>query len=270
MFSFSSTKDTFISITIIGAIIIFGFTLAGGLSSFQPQIPPAETKHYLLVDGPDESKDPSLQLKTLTFIPTGCNPGYLSSGEPYILYATSPSPDGVAGPGQQIKLWYSDELALTLGDGAVSAMKNHPSDHVVNPQIGNQAKRDTQGFPIFPAIFLSDVTSDPNNVIGSAQQGGTPYPPSEVYGTWKAANAKNPQKNGWKLPAGADPFPAKSSLAPLPNHKIENEFSAEIIWNVNSLPLVSGHTYVVQFVLHDGDQNKNGGDLGIGCTTIRD
>jgi hypothetical protein len=29
-----------------------------------------------------------------------------------------------------------------------------------------------------------------------------------------------------------------------------------------------GHAYRVQFMVHDGDQNKVGGDVGQGCATV--
>ena len=35
-----------------------------------------------------------------------------------------------------------------------------------------------------------------------------------------------------------------------------------------SLGLVAGHTYRLQFMVHDGDQNKTGGDVGEGCTVV--
>ena len=51
-------------------------------------------------------------------------------------------------------------------------------------------------------------------------------------------------------------------------------YGAEVRWNVNSLrlngqPLISGHTYRLQFIVHDGDQNKTGGDVGQACSLLK-
>src|SRR5262249_47206772 len=57
-------------------------------------------------------------------------------------------------------------------------------------------------------------------------------------------------KNNMNLGAGADPAPAG----------IANEgFGAEARWNVALTP---GHSYRLQVLVHDGDQNKTGGDSG--------
>ena len=47
----------------------------------------------------------------------------------------------------------------------------------------------------------------------------------------------------------------------------------EARWNVsdlscNGVPLQKGHTYRMQFMVHDGDQNKTGGDVGQACATV--
>lgn len=148
-------------------------------------------------------------------------------------------------------------------------MKVHPADTINNPQVGMISKRDTQGFPLFPTLFITDVTNDPGNTSGDAQHGGTPIPPDTIYGSWKAAGGKNPTQNGWNLPTGADPFPAQPiQLTTTTNRKIENQYGSEIIWAIDNLHLTAGHSYRAQFVVHDGDLNKDGGDIGIGCMTI--
>jgi len=69
----------------------------------------------------------------------------------------------------------------------------------------------------------------------------------------------DPPKNNWNLGAGADPVPAGLS----------NEgYGAEIIWDVAQLGLQAGHTYRLQFMVHDGDQNKTGGDSGEDCVNV--
>jgi hypothetical protein len=68
----------------------------------------------------------------------------------------------------------------------------------------------------------------------------------------------DPAKNDWDLDGG-DPPPAG----------LKNEgYGAEAVWNVAELGLIPGHTYRLYFMVHDGDQNKTGGDVGQGCTTI--
>jgi hypothetical protein len=37
---------------------------------------------------------------------------------------------------------------------------------------------------------------------------------------------------------------------------------------LNNLPLIAGHQYRIQFIAHDGDQNKQGGDVGQACLNV--
>src|SRR5262249_25853332 len=104
------------------------------------------------------------------------------------------------------QLWYSDEHALALGVGSVTVktsagstitnyditpMSGNPSA-AHNPAVGtmastgDQAGNDTSGRPMTPTLWISDTTFDPNNRSGDWQWGGTPYYPSDVFGTWKA------------------------------------------------------------------------------------
>ena len=45
-------------------------------------------------------------------------------------------------------------------------------------------------------------------------------------------------------------------------------YGVEARWNVNHLPLQPGHVYRMQFMVHDGDQTKTGGDVGQACMTV--
>ncbi|HEY4953781.1 MAG TPA: hypothetical protein VII02_02735, partial [Gemmatimonadaceae bacterium] len=45
-------------------------------------------------------------------------------------------------------------------------------------------------------------------------------------------------------------------------------YSAEVVWSIASLGLDPTHYYRVQMMVHDGDQNKGGGDVGQACITI--
>lgn len=227
--------------------------------------------------------------------------------EAAVLRGFSPERTITAAPGTTIKVWYNDEHALLLGvrqvrvktaagttttDYPVSAMTANP-DAAIAPQVGttaldgDQAGTDTascDGFadrcdrPLFPALFLTDITADADNRAGDWQYGGAPIPPHAVFGTWKAAvrivdktksPAKvsvvpdgNPVKNHWNLGAGA--------AAPA---GLEDEgYGAEVRWSVDQLVaagrMVLGHSYRVQFMVHDGDQGGKGGDVGEACVDV--
>ncbi|HQU45816.1 MAG TPA: hypothetical protein PK867_23580, partial [Pirellulales bacterium] len=142
-----------------------------------------------------------------------------------------------------------------------------------------QPGTDASGRPIFPSLYVTDITGlDPNSTAAHAgdwQSGGTPQSPTAVFGTWKSATetvdetgatptvsfnvGSDPAKNGWNLGPGADPAPTS----------IQNQgFGAEAQWTLGSVldqnghHLVSGHSYRFYFIVHDGDQNKVGGDVG--------
>jgi hypothetical protein len=205
--------------------------------------------------------------------------------------------------GARLKVFYNDEHALTLGvrrvlvktttgtsttDYPVTPLTTNPGG-MLNPQVGataldgDQAGTDASlcvGFPdrcdrpMFPALFITDITNNPSSTAGDWQLGGNPIRPSAVYGTWKAAvrlvdKTKNPPvvtvtpdadpaKNNWNVDGG-DPAPPG----------LTNEgYGAEIVWDMDALGLIEGHVYRVQVVVHDGDQNKVGGDTGESCATV--
>ena len=74
----------------------------------------------------------------------------------------------------------------------------------------------------------------------------------------------DPAKNGWNLGPGADPVPAGL---------VSEGYGAEVRWKLtnlidnNNLPLQPNRKYRLQVIVHDGDQNKSGGDVGQGCAT---
>jgi hypothetical protein len=191
------------------------------------------------------------------------------------------------------QLWYSDEHAMALGVGSVTVntllgstttnydiaplTSNPGSAH--NPAVGttastgDQSGNDTSGRPMTPTLWISDTTTNANNRSGDWQSGGTPYYPSDVFGTWKTFTktvtyglltstttvntGTDPAKNGWNLGAGADPAPAG----------LTNEgYGTEVRWDLNALfnqgVLQAGHSYRFYVMVHDGDQNKSGGDAG--------
>ena len=205
--------------------------------------------------------------------------------EDEVLRAISPSGSASAGV---VRLFYNDEHALTLGvrsvvvksasgststDFAVSALPADPGS-VTNPQIGSnmlvgaQSGLDPSLRPMWPSLFITDVSVNPTSRVGDWQQGGLPISPNAVYGTWKAAVRTvdqtvspntvsitpdaDPSKNNWTL-GGPDTAP----------QGLSNEgYGAEVVWNV---PFTAGHSYRVQVLVHDGDQNKAGGDAGEAC-----
>jgi hypothetical protein len=205
--------------------------------------------------------------------------------ESEVLRAIQPSgaaPEGI------VRVFYDDEHALTLGvrsvviktaagttmtDYPVSPLTTDPGS-VMSPQVGtSELAGDNNGLdqslrPMWPVLFITDITADANNRAGDWQQGGVPRGPDAVFGSWKAAVRTvdktvtpnkititpdaDPAKNKWDL-AGGDPAPAGLT---------DQGFGAEARWTV---PLASGHNYRIQVIVHDGDQNKSGGDSGEGC-----
>ena len=191
-------------------------------------------------------------------------------------------------PNGVVQMFYNDEHAMTLGvrevavkssagttttDYPVTALATDPGSSS-SPQtgtdmlIGDQSGLDSSLRPMWPSLFVTDISTDPSNRSGDWQQGGAPSSPNAIFGSWKAAvrtvdNTKTPStvtitpdadpaKNNWML-AGGDTPPAG----------LANEgFGAEARWNV---PLVPGHSYRLQVLVHDGDQNKTGGDSGEAC-----
>jgi hypothetical protein len=186
-------------------------------------------------------------------------------------------------------MFYNDEHALTLGvhqvvvkntgstmmmDYPVTPLAANPGS-ATDPQIGtnalvgDQSGLDASLRPMWPALFITDISSDAMNRAGDWQMGGRPFAPNAIFGSWKGAirtvdNTRNPatvtitpdadpSKNNWTLGAGSDPVPAG----------LANEgYGAEVRWNVTLTP---GHSYRLQVLVHDGDQNKAGGDSGEAC-----
>jgi len=197
-------------------------------------------------------------------------------------------PSGGA-PVAVIRAFYNDEHALTLGvrrvivmdptsgttmtDYPVSALTTDPG-MVTDPMLGTtMLTGDNSGLdvslrPMWPALFITDTTADPNSRAGDWQEGGVPVGPKAVFGSWKGAVRTidrtvnpptvsitpdaDPMQNHWNL-AGGDPVPM--GLADL-------GFGAEARFEV---PLAAGHSYRLQVMVHDGDQRKVGGDSGEAC-----
>ena len=200
----------------------------------------------------------------------------------------------------QIVVFYNDQSPVVLGvrqvitktksgkttnSYAVTALSSNPGG-ATNPAVGAspaQSGVDIYGRPMFPAMFVTDITTNPANPnAGDWQYGGKAQPPTAIFGTWKSAvatvdqtttpatftvtpDAANPTKNNWSLGAGSDPAP--SALT-------NQGYSAELRWAVSSLvdnlglPLQHGHTYHLYFMTHDGDVSNYGGDSAQDCGTL--
>jgi hypothetical protein len=206
----------------------------------------------------------------------------------------------------QIQLFYNDEHALTLGVRQIqvktaggTTTTNYPispltmdPDQAFNPLVGStiqvpppndQAGTDPVDRPMFPAIFVTDVTNDPTSLAGDWQFGGTGQTPNFVAGTWKGAvKIIDKTQNPTKITVTPDMDPPENNYNlgpippadPVPPGLVNQGYGAEVRWNVdqlhdeNGMPLQGGHTYRLYFMVHDGDQNKTGGDVGQGCSFV--
>ena len=199
-------------------------------------------------------------------------------------------PFGVAVNPTSVNLFYGDEHALTLGASKVGnttcLVEPTPVKTpacVSNPAIGCTNGTDPAGRPIYPALFITDISTDLTSRAGDWQCGGTPRQPTGVCGVWKpfiaGAKINDPAANGFTLGVGADPYP------PLPDatctcatsHHCScaaEKYGAEVKWALaglldnNGNPLQSGHTYRIVVMVHDGDQNQSGGDVGEQCVNV--
>jgi hypothetical protein len=169
-----------------------------------------------------------------------------------------------------IQVFYNDEHALTLGCATastpVSPLSMSP-EALPYPQTGDPKCVDSVGRPLRPVLFITDISSDASCTAGDLQKGGPAYDPVAVFGTWKSAteNASNvgtpasadPTANKWNLTASADPLPAAAN-------RCTEGYGAELRFEVG---LISGHSYRIQVMAHDGDQTR-GADSGEACAVF--
>ena len=188
-------------------------------------------------------------------------------------------------PLASIQVFYNDEHAMTLGvretviNGAstpfpVSALAKSP-DIVNTPEtgsnliIGQLAGVDPVGRPMWPALFITDITNDVKAVTGDWQWGGTPVNPTYVAGTWKGA-IRTVDASGASITPDADPAKNNQDYgnghsAPAGALSKAEAYGTEVRWDIR---LEVGHNYRFQVMVHDGDQNKIGGDAGEACVTF--
>jgi hypothetical protein len=292
VYSYIMEKDEkgYVALLLV-VLIAFGFFLSGGLMPLLGNLAPTNATRYVLEDQPVLPSHQTLQLATLMYavipVTTTCDPdaqNKLNINEPYILYATHPGSSEVALNTDTIKMWYIDEHPVTLGrSGSGYAVSPIPPSQVqATPQIGDPTAREGNNLPVYPALYLTNITSDPTSTIGDAQNGGAGHPPTRISGAWipEGAGDSGIPHNGPDVnPSGVglvDPLPAQSNIG----HDISGNthdagrlyYAAEIEWNIaaliaqGALQVGAGNTYRAQFVVHDGD---NSADLGVACTTIQ-
>ncbi len=209
-------------------------------------------------------------LDTCGYVATTFNESQILCG----IYATGGGKDPA-----QIQAFFNDEKSLTLGctttANPVSAMPSDPGA-VYYPQDGNPDCKDTSGRPMRPTLYITDITYDPNCKAGDQQAGGVAYDPIAVFGTWKGTtlNTSTPgpdptSKNYWTLGPGSDSVPtAVTNLCPCTaascpgTGHTSKGFGTEVKYEAG---LISGHSYRLQIMGHDGDQNATGGDAGEAC-----
>ena len=139
---------------------------------------------------------------------------------------------------------------------------------------------DPAGRPIPPSLFCTDITNDPLSTAGDWQKNGRAIGPHFLSGTWKSAVLRIDQTvspNTRSITTDADPakngFTLGPTSDPVPPGVTTQGYVTEVKWNVNDilcggLPLVPGNTYRMQVMVHDGDQNKSGGDVGEACAVV--
>jgi hypothetical protein len=185
----------------------------------------------------------------------------------------------------QIQAYVNDEHAMTLGcttaSNPVSDLPSNPG-YVYYPQTGDPSCTDSSGRPMRPSLFITDITTDLNCRAGDQQQGGQAYDPVAVFGTWKSATGSTPDAdpsggfNYWYLTSNADPLPSyvnaqcpcittTDGVTTCPGSgPTEKGYGAEVRYEV---ALVSGHSYRVQIMVHDGDPTPDG-DAAEACVNF--
>ncbi len=224
--------------------------------------------------------------------------------ESEVLRVISPGPTNCGLAPAYIKMWYNDEHAMLLGvrqvrvkvannvyhttDFPISTYTAPPlANGTTNPLVGSTVNSGylsgndlyfpndpANSRPVRPALFVTDITYNPSSHAGDWQYGGTAYSPNLIYGSWKGAVRNidstknpvvvtvdpdvNPAQNNWNLGNGEAP----------PAGTTNQGYGTLVQWSISALGLIPGHTYRVQVMVHDGDQNKAGGDAGELCTTV--
>jgi hypothetical protein len=186
------------------------------------------------------------------------------------------------GSSATLSAYANDEKGLLLGTNGATANTSNPQ-HVNNPSLGDATAKDPSGRAVYPALYITDITSNPSSKAGDFQNGGTaanlnggvPFV-DDVFGTWSTATGTQGNNYHVNQPAGNNANGNTWDLGPgsdTPGSNIDTSNSqsnsTEVRWNVNELGLKTGHTYRIQVIEHDGDQNKDGGDSGEACVNLK-
>lgn len=137
--------------------------------------------------------------------------------------------------------------------------------------------------PVFPALWITDISNDPKSRAGDwaykvarALPDTGAIPPHKVCGLWKSAvrfydktlpsiraktisDMPDPPKNFWNLGPGSD-VPTEG-FAALPS----KGYGAEAAWDLRRLGLVTGHAYRLFFSMYEGGDNPH---PNLGCIYI--
>jgi hypothetical protein len=201
-------------------------------------------------------------LDTCGYVATTFNESTILCG----IYATGGGKDPA-----QIQAFFNDEKSMTLGcTTTANPVTEMPASTTTAsayyPKVGDPNCVDTPGRPMRPTLYITDITYDPNCQAGDWQNGGTAYDPVAVFGTWKSATGTKPNadpyaKNYWTLGDGSDPVPASvtsqcpctAASCPGSGHTSKG-FGTEVKYEAG---LISGHSYRLQIMGHDGDQTQN-------------
>jgi hypothetical protein len=162
------------------------------------------------------------------------------NNEPEILGGYAPANGEAVGKDGQIKLWVTDEHPCFI---APNEQVDAATGMVTTP--GDRTAKASDGYLYEPALYIAPQT---------AENGGTAHFPQLIKGWYN-----NDPINGGRRAAGTqgapiDPPPAGTNLS--------EKYDGEDVWDVSALGLSPG-TYIGEFVIHDGDQ-----DRGVGCVTI--
>jgi hypothetical protein len=134
------------------------------------------------------------------------------------------------------------------------------------------------GRPLWPSLFATDITPlTPGgmlnyNTSGDWQNGNTKaIPPEGIFGAWKGAVVTlDVTQSPPNMTVTTDADPATNTTASIPDTPITGfggnlGYFTEAKWDVSALGLIPGRVYRIQVIVHDGDQNKSGGDVGEAC-----
>lgn len=182
-----------------------------------------------------------------------------------------------------VGVFTNDESGLYIGSGGTpsSQVSGQVYGEAVPPTFGSGS--DAKSRPNAPTIYLTDITSNAAATGGDWENGGQPATTgaSALYGSWSPTIGTKPvNKNGWTLGPNADVIPPTDAFGGTTTSFNEG-YGAEVTWNVPGLQAYDpttktfvavqpGHTYRVQSITHDTDQNhtSGGGDVGEVCTTF--